>query len=375
MAESARPRALVVADDFARDHVLTEAALRRLSAVAQVTVLGDDDEGRILREVGRSTALLVAGWDTRLPYLDAERLAGAPLLRLAGAGQDGRWRFLDVREALRRGVVCSDSSGAMGPVVAEFALGLVLCCLRDIPGRHALVASGGWWDGWEDAGTGAGAGAWPTTLAGRRVGIVGMGGIGRHLVRLLSGAGCDTAVCSSWLSPAAAGDLGVELVSSVRQLARRSEILVVATQPRADTAGLVDADAIAELPAGAVVVLVGRAATVDLPALLARAAAGKLRVGLDVHPEEPLPRDHPVRGMPNVVHTPHVAGRTLEANRLIFEELVGEVERVLAGAAPRWATTAERVARVLVGRRPPQLAAPDGDLRQSAAHRATLVDQ
>jgi phosphoglycerate dehydrogenase-like enzyme len=363
------PRALVLADGFTRRHVLPDGALDRLARSARVTVLPDGtDEETVLAELRCSTALFALGWSISSPRLDRDRLEDAPHLRYIGAGQDGRWRFADVHAALRRGVVCSDASGAMGPVVAEFAFALAVCALRDLPRRHALVAAGGWWDSWEDGedatggeagkrgedsggGPGEGARPSPTTVFGSRVGIVGFGRIGSHAAALFRAAGAEVTVHSSWLPEREASARGLRLAASAGELAKGSDILVVATQPRQDTAGLVDADVLDALPDGALVVLVGRASTVDTAALLAHVAAGRLRLGIDVYAQEPLPDRHPLRGMPGVVHTPHVAGRTLAAHRLVLGELVADFERVLAGAEPVWATTADRVDRAVAGRR------------------------
>lgn len=348
------PRVLVLADDFARRHLIEEGGFNRLAQGAQVTVLPHTTDATAMdAELRHSTALFALGWGIDSPWLGEERLASAPNLRYIGATQDGRWRFLDVSAATSRGIVCSDASGAMGRIVAEFAFGLCVSTLRDLPHRHSLMASGDWWDGWEDdEGSGAGGTLPRTTVLGSKVGIVGFGGTGSHAASLFMAAGADVTVHSSWLSEQEARSHGLSLVGDVRQLAENSDILVIATQPRQDTAGLIDADVLAALPDGAVVVLVGRAATVDTNALLDHVASGRLRLGIDVYDEEPLPVQHRLRGMPGVVHTPHIAGRTLAAHRLIVDELVSDFERVLDGRAPAWAITMDRWRRVLAGRRP-----------------------
>ncbi|MFJ4851707.1 NAD(P)-dependent oxidoreductase [Streptomyces sp. NPDC088733] len=352
MTDPDRPRALVVVDAFAKRHLVDEGALERLARSAQVTVLPHTADERVMEaELRRSSALFVLGWAIDSPELDEQRLASAPYLRYIGATQDGRWRFLDVSAAVSRGIACCDASGAMGRVVAEFAFALCVSTLRDLPRKHSLMAAGGWWDGWEDGGDPSGGKVLPrTSVFGSRVGIVGFGGTGSHAADLFLAAGADVIVHSSWLSEPESRSRGLSLAASVQQLAENSDILVVATQPRHDTVGLVSADVLAALPSGAVVVLVGRASTVDMESLLDQVAVGRLRLGIDVYEEEPPAVGHRVRGMPGVVHTPHVAGRTLAAHRLILDELVSDFERVLNGTAPAWATTMDRWKRVITGR-------------------------
>lgn len=336
-------RILLLSDDFGRRYCLSAETLRRLDALGHVTHLpADSAPHRVAAELSDSWALLLAGWDTPVRPLGGTELDDLPGLTFIGCGQDGRWRFLDVPAALDRGVRCVDASGAMGSDVAEFALGLLLCCLRDIPAAHHRVAAGGWID--EPA---------PahrfTSLRGRRVGIVGMGGIGRGLVELLRPFGCQVEVSSSYLTVEQAGDLGVRL-RSVPELCASADVLFVATQPRRDTAGVVDAGCVGALRRDAVVVLVGRAATVDTSALFERVRRGELRLGVDVYDAEPLPAEHPLRTAPGVVHTPHIAGLTVEANQRIFAAVVDDLARHSRGARPRWATSADRYRLVDAGR-------------------------
>jgi phosphoglycerate dehydrogenase-like enzyme len=169
-----------------------------------------------------------------------------------------------------------------------------------------------------------------------------MGEIGKSLARMLNPFGCRLLARSSYLDPAAAAELGVELTTT-EDLCERSDILIVATQPRADTAGILTAECVDRLRRGSIVVLVGRASTVDVPALYRRVLCGDLRLAIDVYEEEPLPAGHPLRGHPGVLHTPHIAGRTVEANRLMIEELVADLAAIRAGQPGSWTTTETRV--------------------------------
>lgn len=338
-------RILLVSDDFGRQVSITAPALARLETLGGVVHLPDTvGEQAVLDALRDRTALVVAGWATRLPRLTAARLAELPRLTFVGCGQDNRWRFLDPAEAVERGITLVDSSGSMGWTVAEFGLGLILSCLRRIPAHHAAVAAGGWYDGWtDDDGI-------DRDLRGSRVGIVGMGEIGRALVAMLRPFGCRVDVWSSYLDDARAAELGVR-VRPVRELAGAADVLVVATQPRRDTAGVVDRAAVAALRPGTVVILLGRASTVDFEALVERVVAGDVTLGIDVWDTEPAEAGHPLRGLPNVVHTPHVAGRLRAANQRMFSEIVDDLERLRSGSPPRWAVSPERARHVTATRR------------------------
>ena len=122
-----------------------------------------------------------------------------------------------------------------------------------------------------------------------------MGEIGRGMVELLRPFRCEVSAWSSYLDASTAAELGVVLRDAV-DLCATSDVLVVATQPRRDTRDLVDARAVAALRTVAVVVPVGRAATVDVDALYRRVLADELRLGIDVHEREPLPAAPVLRG-------------------------------------------------------------------------------
>ena len=335
-----RDRILLMADDFAVRHLLPDETLDRLHAMGDVLRLPVDASAEEFRAALRDrTALLLAGWDCA-PTLDRRLLESAPDLRFIACLQGSRWRTIDAPAALERGIVCCDPSGALGYAVAEFALGLILACLRDIPGKHRLMADGGWWSGWEDAADGR-----LTQLRGQPVGIVGMGEIGRGLIRLLAPFECDLTVWSSYLDTAEAARLGVR-IAGVTELCATSDVVVVATQPRPATAGLVNAAAIDAMRPGSLFVLVGRAATVDTDRLYRRVTDGELRLGIDVYEHEPLPAGHVLRGNENVVHTPHVGSRTIAANRAMVTEMVADLGRLRAGERPQWAATERRVAAI-----------------------------
>jgi len=92
---------------------------------------------------------------------------------------------------------------------------------------------------------------------------------------------------------------------------------------------------IARLRKGALVVVTTRAHAIDMEALRERILAGELAGAFDVYDVEPLPVDDPLRGLPNVVHTPHIAGRTRDANLLVAKVIADDFGRILNGEAPQ----------------------------------------
>jgi phosphoglycerate dehydrogenase-like enzyme len=148
------------------------------------------------------------------------------------------------------------------------------------------------------------------SLADKRVLVLGYGNIGRAVVRrLLPFEVSVTAVASR----ARDGDDLVDAVHGIDELPDllpHHDVVVVIVPLTDATRGLVDAEALALLPDGAVVVNVARGPVVDTDALVAECASGRLRAGLDVTDPEPLPADHPLWTTPGVLITPHVGGAT-----------------------------------------------------------------
>jgi len=197
------------------------------------------------------------------------------------------------------GVTLCNAAGVHDASTAELALALALASIREVPEFAAAQAYGDWKPL-----------VLRRSLADRRVLVLGYGNIGRAVVRrLLPFEVSVTAVASR----ARAGDDLVDAVHGTDELPDllpHHDVVIVIVPLTDATRGLVDAEALALLPDGAVVVNVARGPVVDTHALVAECASGRLRAGLDVTDPEPLPADHPLWTTPGVLITPHVGGAT-----------------------------------------------------------------
>jgi len=164
-------------------------------------------------------------------------------------------------------------------------------------------------------------------LAGRRVLILGHGSIGHATAERLEPFGCEV------VGVARHARAGVHAIGELPALLGGAGALVNLLPLTRDTRRLVDAAVLAALPDGALVVNVGRGATVDQAALTAELASGRLRAVLDVTDPEPLPEDDPLWSLPNVLITSHSAGAT-EGGRRAAWALVGDQLRRLVAGAP-----------------------------------------
>jgi D-3-phosphoglycerate dehydrogenase len=226
----------------------------------------------------------------------------------------------------------------MSPWVAEYELALGLAALRRMPQEHEAVGRGEWVGSFDHDPP-----SWPDRLEGRRVGLASFGEIHRHLARFLGPFGCDWQAYDPYVPAASIEAAGGRKADDLVAMARRSELFFVATPPNPGTIGLISRAVIEALPVGAAFVLVSRMAVVEQPPLIERLERGELRAALDVYEPEPPPRDHPLRRLPNVVHTPHRAGNTRGAHNGVFLAQCQEAGRHFAGEPLRYPLREELV--------------------------------
>lgn len=261
--------------------------------------------------VPAEVTLLVSEHSPRPPA--PEVLAALPRLRLVQLPSSGVDPWLPVVPA---GVVLCNGRGIHGAATAEAAVAGVLAVLR----RHGEAHDARRDRRWEPLVV--------EQLGGRRVTVVGAGDVGGRIATILRAFGAEVAVVGRTRRA------GVTAQADLPTLLPATDVLVLAVPLTEATRGLVDAAALAALPAGAVVANVARGPVVDTDALVAEVARGRLRAYLDVTDPEPLPADHPLWHLPGVVLTPHTGGGET-AWRRRFAELVREqVRRAAAGLPP-----------------------------------------
>jgi phosphoglycerate dehydrogenase-like enzyme len=256
----------------------------------------------------------VSFWVPPFPPLDsyAEAFAELPDLRAVQTLTAG---YDHVSVALPRGLTLCNAGGVHDGPAAEWAVTALLAVLRRVPHYVQAQREGRAREGESDS------------LIGRRVMILGHGGIGRAVHGRLHGFEAEVVAVAS-----RARD-GVHGPERLRRLLPGCDAVIIAVPLNAATRGLIGADFLARLPDGAVLVNVSRGPVIDQDALAAELWSGRLRAALDVSVPDPLAGDDPLRGCPNLLYTPHIAGATTLALPRAFG-LVGDQLRRLAGGEP-----------------------------------------
>jgi phosphoglycerate dehydrogenase-like enzyme len=346
MAESSRKRVGIALTTAARERYFLSESVRRLEEYADVSWLEFDGPSRtvgpppndalslqrLVEFVPRLDALVVS---YGAPRVTAEVLDAGPLLRVIGDTHGDRFGArVDVVEAQRRGLVVVDTTNGSSDPVAEWALALILVGLRNAgshfrrliagevlwPDRDVLLTDPGYLNG---------------ELAGKTVGLIAFGNVGRRLVELLAPFGVRIISYDPYADASVATGLGVELVE-LEAVVAQPDVVVCLVPLTSRTRGLLSRREFEAMRPGTVFVNVSRGAVVDTAALIDRLRRGDMVACVDVVEPEPLAADSPLRFLPNVFLSPHIAGVTAAAEPRFFDLMVDDLIRSLDGHPPRF---------------------------------------
>jgi phosphoglycerate dehydrogenase-like enzyme len=253
--------------------------------------------------------LIVPFMRTRAPLL--ELLAGPPgrlrVIQTLSAGVD--WLVGRVPEHV---MVCN-ARGVYDAPLAEWVVGALLAMQRGlVQARDAQARRD--WDAIE-----------PPELSGRRVVILGLGSIGTAIADRLRPFGVEV------IGVGRTARDGVRGLADLDEVLRDAEILVDILPLTSETTGMLDARRLSLLPDGALLVNAGRGRTIETAALIEELRSGRLRAALDVTDPEPLPPDHPLWELPNVLISPHMAGDSPASTIRSFQLAGDQVRRFAAG--------------------------------------------
>lgn len=316
---SARPRVLVLSSDVLFSHFLPESARARLSEVAEWSQhAGREDSAQLRAEIARADVLMTT-WHS--PFLRMEMLGTEPSVRLiAHCGGEVKSRM---EEAVFDRVTVTNAAEPMAAPVAEMALALMLTLVRRLPDYAAEMRAGVVRTN-EYVSCGE-------TLRGRKVGLIGFGRIGKAFARLVAPLGVELLVTDPYCAAEKVAAYEAKLLG-LDELLGSCSVIVLAAGLTPETRNLLDQRRLGLMPDGAYLINVARGGLVDMDALLAELRKGRITAALDVtDPLEPLPIDHELRRLSNVLLTPHIAAGGIEMRRAIGGVAVEEVVRFCKG--------------------------------------------
>ncbi|PQP02400.1 dihydrofolate reductase [Massilia phosphatilytica] len=301
--------------------ILIPAISERLNALYTVHRLYEqENKEAYVRQIGATIRGVVSGGHTGIGNALMDLLPALEVVAINGVGTDA----VDLEYARHRGIAVTATFGALTEDVADLAIGLLIAACRGICAGDRFVRDGSW-------ARNPHPGAIPLSrrFSGMRIGIVGMGRVGRAVAARATAFGCPI----SYTDLRVMEDLPYTFVADLRELARASDALVLAAS--ADKAeGIVDAAVLDALGRGGYLVNIARGKLVNEPDLVDALASGRIAgAGLDVFVDEPnVPM--PLRSLDRVVLQAHRASATVETRTAMGEMVLESLAQALSGQRP-----------------------------------------
>jgi D-3-phosphoglycerate dehydrogenase len=313
-----------------------------------------------LRGMLADVDVFVVGYEGVSP----EVLDAAQELEVIACARGGPEANVDIGAATERGIPVLYAPGRNAVSVADFTLGLVVAVARNIAHSHHLLR-GGVYTGAPQADTAPGGEREDVTwgvgkgspyvelkgpeLYGKQLGLVGFGAIGREVAKRAQGFGMDVVAHDPYVDAEEMREAGVRK-SGLEEVCHDSTFVSVHCPVTESTRGLIGPEEFELMGEDAFFINTARAAIIDQTALVEQLRSGSLRgAALDVYEREPLPDDHPLLELDNVVTTPHLGGAAEEVIARHSETLVDDLERLLSGEQPSHVANPETVAAAAGG--------------------------
>lgn len=258
------------------------------------------------------------------PKVTAATLDAAPNLKAVIEVSGAFHSEIDYDACFERGVEVLSCAPGFRQAVAEMGLAMLLAAGRGLVAEHEAFRRGE--ESWLDDRVGT-----DFTLYRQQIGFVGYGNIARELHGLLRPFAPKVAAYDPWLKTFPEDVEGMTLEA----LFETSRAVVVTAVPSGDNAGLVSRELVETMPHGAALILLSRAHVADFDAVLEAADAGRITFATDVYPSEPVPPDHKMRSVGQVIHSPHRAAAVPGGRQLIGEMLVADVRAIIEGRPER----------------------------------------
>ena len=324
---------VLLMDPGTRAMVINEKTVRRMEKIGEVIVNEGGTEPENVKELLRGATIAVTSWGNR--PLDEDLLSVCPdlkfLMHAAGSVKpvvsDALWA---------RGIRVSSSAPMLSMGVSETALGFTIAASKNFFALNDSLHRGGWAEGKENI----------RELYDLTVGVIGGGWAGRHYIELLKPFQVDILLYDPFIDEAKAEAMGARK-AELDEVLEQADILSVHAPSIPETHHMLNRETLGKMKKDAVLINTARGTIIDEEALYEHMKAGNLKYAcLDVFDPEPPAADHPLRSLPNVIMTPHLAGLANNGLKKVGQHACDEIERFLQGQPLLAEVTREMLARM-----------------------------
>lgn len=297
-----------------------EDALRGIADLGQL-ILFDGEADPTQAEAAalcKDADAIITGWGS--PRIEGDILEAAPNLR-AVFHAAGSVKPVVSEAMWAQGVRVTNAAQPLGEGVAETTLGLTIACMKNFPNLWRECAQGGWGEGLSEV----------RELYDVTIGVIGAGCAGSHYIRLLQAFHVDILVSDPQLSEDAAAAMGAKK-ADLEHILRTADLVSIHAPSIPQTHHMIDARTLALMKKDAILINTARGTLIDEAALLTHLQSGALKYAcIDVTDPEPPASEHPLRGQPRLLMTPHIAGLANNGLRRIGRHVQAEMARFAQG--------------------------------------------
>jgi phosphoglycerate dehydrogenase-like enzyme len=303
-----------------KNMIFTGDTIKKLESISEVDWVEEGKQYTIedlTRDIGNYDAV-ITGWGS--PKITPEVLANASKLKFIGHTA-GSVAHLFHRSVFDKNITIVNANTPLAMSTAEASLALMMAGAWNIHGFNQVIKQGLWSNHYADGTTG---------LANQVIGLIGLGEISREVMRLLKPFNVKILLNSRYCTQEEAARLGVELVS-LDDLLKRSDIVSLHNTLTTSTVGMLGKRELALIRDGGLIVNTARSPIIDEEALIENLKNGRLFAALDVFDQEPLPKEHILLHLTNVLCTPHIGGLSRYWKSQLGRTVVDDLERFIKG--------------------------------------------
>ncbi|MFC4987573.1 hydroxyacid dehydrogenase [Saliphagus infecundisoli] len=306
---------VTISEGTLRESFFPPELRERLEGIGEIEWASEELTEVDLRERVEGVDVCVTGWGS--PQVTSEVVERADSLELI-AHTGGSVATIASPAAYDAGIRVVSANDPMAEFVAEHVLGTMLAARRRLPEFDRAMKEG------------KGTDSIPVeSLIGAEIGLVGLGSIGRHLLAHLRSFDVSVTIYDPYLAEGTLAEYGFAERTDLETVLSGSDVVSIHASRTPETVEMLDSERLATLDDDTLLVNTARAELVVEEALLAELRSGRISAALDVFHEEPLPVDHELRGMDNVLLTPHVGGSRIRPP--LTEAVLDDAENYLAG--------------------------------------------